>query len=208
VLNRTGLLPEDPQHGRPPTALDAADLDERPLPEAAYRRLWGRFAGSEEAFYRRAHDLVRRLTRKEFENLGGATLALRLRALRTAHAAAVARKPPPVLQRVPSLPSTRLDDGRYRLATYSEYDPLVVSDTVFRLLDEFDGTRTNGQIRTALRRGGKPVLSERALLQLYQARVLVAASAAPAGQGTVGARRSPAALPSHPTRGGGGARRL
>ena len=173
VLNRTGLPPDDPPAERSAQALGADDLDEHPLSDAEYRRLWGRFAGKEEVFYRRAHELVRRLTRKQFAAAGGATLALRQRVLQEAHASAVAKTAPPVLRRALGLASTRLDDGRYRLATYSEYDPLVVSGTVFRLLDEFDGVRTNRQIGAALRRAGKAALPSRALLQLYQARVLV-----------------------------------
>jgi hypothetical protein len=148
-------------------------VDERPPSEEEYRRLWGRFAGREEAFYDSAYRLASGLTRKGFEAAGGAPLALRLRALQKAHAAALATRAPAVLRRAPGLSSTLLDNGRYRITTYSEYDPLVVSRTVFRLLDEFDGVRTNRQIGAALRRAGKVVLPGRVLLQLYQARVLV-----------------------------------
>ena len=173
VLNRTGLFAADPPLHGAVQALDAADLDERPLPDADYRRLWGRFAGREEVFYQRAYALVRRLTRKEFEKVGGASLALRLRVLKEAHAPAVAKRVPPFLQRAPGLASTRLNDGRYRLTSYSEFDPLVVARAVFLLLEEFDGSRTNRQIGVALRRAGKAAFSERALLQLYQARILI-----------------------------------
>ena len=173
VLNRTGLPPDDlPATGDSGT-LSAGELDEHPLSEAEHRRLWGRFAGHEEDFYRRAFRLVSGLTRTEFQQTGGAPLALRLRALRKAHEAALARNAPPVLLRAPALAVTYLGGGRYRLTTYSEYDPLVVSRAVFRLLDEFDGVRTNRQIGVALRRAGKTALPGRLLLQLHQARVLV-----------------------------------
>lgn len=172
VLNRTGLLPDDTA-SRESASLSAADLDERPLPDAEYRLLWGRFAGHEEAYYRRALRLVLGLTRGQFRALGGAPLALKLRALRQAHAAALAKVAPPVLQRAPALAATHLGDGRYRITTYSDYDPLVISRTVLQLLDEYDGLRTNRQIAGALRRAGKPTLPAGALLQLYQARVLV-----------------------------------
>jgi hypothetical protein len=173
VLNRTGLLPDDSPASGSSANLSVEDLDERPPPETEYRRIWGRFAGHEEAFYRRALLLVRGLTRRRFEDLGGAPLALRLRALRRAHAAALAGTAPQVLLRAPALASTRLGDGRYRLTTYSDFDPLVVSHAIFRLLDEFDGVRTNRQVNAKLRRSGKAPLPGRTLLQLYQARVLV-----------------------------------
>jgi hypothetical protein len=173
VLDRTGLPPDDLPGGGDSGALSAGELDERPVSEAEYRRLWGRFAGHEEDFYRRAFRLVSGLTRKEFQEAGGALLALRLRALRKAHATALARSAPPALRRAPSLAATHVGGGRYRLTTYSEYDPLVVSRAVFLLLDEFDGERTNRQIGAALRRAGKTVLPGRLVLQLHQARILV-----------------------------------
>ncbi len=123
------------------TGLTAMELDEtRDLEHE--RRVWGRWAGREAAFYEEAARLAARLGWAEVVQLGGSELALASTLLRAAHAELLGEAPPAHLRLNQYSVAPGADDGTVRLGAYSGLDPLEVPLRLLGCLHYFDGRPT------------------------------------------------------------------
>jgi hypothetical protein len=156
--------------------LDARALDDTPLDDESYAALWHDWAGREEELYSAAYEVTRALDRASFEQLGGIRLRLALERLdkryRDMREPAVAE----MLLKNPALRVTRTRDGSYIVVGYVGTDPLRVKKTLYDLLDDFDGRRSNAEVRSAILARGGDWISDSLLVKLYQHRILIAAS--------------------------------
>ncbi|HEU4403928.1 MAG TPA: hypothetical protein VFS43_01340 [Polyangiaceae bacterium] len=162
----------DPEGG----PLSAEDLDGAPPPEGAYRRLWGEWAGREEAFYLAAHDAVRALARADFERVMGLDGDLTLAVLERRRAAALSPALPERLRFNPDATVKWLDDGSVALGAYSGYDAVALPGEAYALLVAFRGDEPVKAVRERLRQTRGADLDDEVLLVLYRHRVLVDAA--------------------------------
>ena len=160
---------EDPANG----PLSAEDLDERPLPENDYRKLWGAWAGREASFYEACFKEVSALSSADLARMLGLDGTIELAALERRHSAATAGRLPRTLRFNPSATVKRLRGGSVALGAYSEYEALALPGAAYHLLVAFDGTEPVDAVRQRLRRAHAADLDESVLLALYQQRVLV-----------------------------------
>lgn len=153
--------------------LDDRDLDDAPPSDAAYAALWRDWLGREEQLYSEAYDLVQKLDRKTFEELGGVLQRLDLDRLSNRHRDMREPKLPEALLRNPSMRVTRNADGSYILMSYIGTDPIRVQKKVYELLDSFDGRQSNAEVRTAILMTAGFWISDSLLTKLYHYRILV-----------------------------------
>lgn len=156
-----------------PAEVTAEELDRLPLPGAAYRARWGRWAGREEACFREAHRLVSALSPAQAEAIGGARARAHLARVEASYRALVQPRLPARLRRNPELKVLR-EAGGYLLEGYSALDPSRVGEALYAALDAFDGRET-GAVKQGLRAQGRPAPSAELLQALHHHRVLVAA---------------------------------
>ena len=143
------LLPFQATPDAPP--LGAGDFDGRPDP-AAYRRIWGRWAGRERQFYRAAGQAVGRLSWSEALQLGGAEAQLAVTLARRAYGRLRSNDLPARLRARPVqvLPDP---DGAV-VWTYSPIDPLRLSPALLEVLPWFDGRPTRSVLQAIRKERG------------------------------------------------------
>ncbi len=156
-----------------PAEVTAEELDRLPLPAAAYRARWGRWAGREEACFRETHRMVSALSPAQAEAIGGARARAHLALVEARYRALVQPRLPARLRRNPELKVLR-EAGGYLLEGYSALDPSRAGDALYGVLDAFDGRGTEAVLRS-LRAQGRRVPSEALLRALHHHRVLVTA---------------------------------
>jgi hypothetical protein len=152
--------------------LEPHELDREPAPQRIREKIWGRWMGREEALYREAHAVVRRLAPADVERLGGIDLTIRLRHLESLHAELKARTVPERMRRNPAIRVT--PDGRTHctLVTYSQIDPTRLRREVYELLDYFDGGPLP-EVQHRIREERGVTLSDELLVRLYRHSLLV-----------------------------------
>ncbi len=172
ALLELGFEPEQAL-GQGSTEVTPEELDRLPLPVAAYRARWGRWAGREEACFREIRGLVSALSPARVEAIGGARARAHLALVEARYRALVQPRVPARLRRNPELKVLR-EAGGFLLEGYSALDPSRVGDALYAALDDFDGRETDA-VRLGLRAQGRPAPSPALLRALYHHRVLVAA---------------------------------
>jgi len=156
-------------------ALDARDLDDGPLPDAAYAAMWGPWAGREEAFYVAAYDMVRTLDRPGFTSLVGIEHTIAVDRLARRHEAIVHPVLSDPLVRNPTLRVDRVPDGSYVLTAGDVGESTRLRGEIYRLLDVFDGRRSTSEIRARVKAETGYGVSDSFLTALYQHQILIGA---------------------------------
>jgi hypothetical protein len=138
------LFPVEDSSGEPPLRVD--ELDGRRDP-ARHARLWGRWAGREQEFFRACAGIVDGLSWNDVRALGGAPLRLVEDLARQAHRALLDETVPQVL-RVGPFQVLASDGESMRVASYSPFDPLELPRALADLLHRFDGRRVEHVLGT------------------------------------------------------------
>jgi Fe-S-cluster containining protein len=169
------LLPEyvlDKRDTADPPPLTGADLDDQPPSDKDYGALWGDWAGREETFYRRCHEIVLGLDRAAIERILGIDGTLALAVLERRHQAAIEDVLPATLTFDHNATVRWLPDNVVALGAYSDLDALALDASAYQLLVAFDGTKSVHAVRQQLRNEKQADLSDDVLLQLYRHRIL------------------------------------
>lgn len=155
-----------------PEPLSARDLDDVALPDAAYAKLWGEWAGREEELYGRCHTLVAALSAQDVEHILGIDGKVAVAVLERRVDAATRDVLPDTLTFNPNATVRWLPENVVALGAYSDLDALALDGSAYALLVAFDGTRSVSAVRAALREEKQADLSDAVLLALYRHRVL------------------------------------
>jgi hypothetical protein len=125
----------------PRSGPDVSELDGE-IDWATYHRLWGEWAGREADFYRACARLVEGLGWDEVEMVCGSRARILAELVRDAHGHLGSEAIPERL-RVRDFKLDGFEKGRYRVTAYSEFDPLLLSESLTRVLRYFDGRPTD-----------------------------------------------------------------
>jgi hypothetical protein len=117
--------------------MDATDLGAA-IPEAAYRKQWGRWVAREAEFYRACAELVRPLGWDDVTRICGPRLGILSRLVRDRYRKLTSDEAPDC-PRVGLIQIERMVGGKYSAVTYSPYDPLNISPELAAVLPHFDG---------------------------------------------------------------------
>jgi hypothetical protein len=118
-----------------------------------YRKLWGEWAGREAEFYRACAALVDPLTWPRVESICGPRVRVLAGLVRDAYENLMSDAIPDRLK----LGSVRLAgavEGKLRISTYSEYDPLLIPQELASALRYFDGRPTEDALAAILSEEG------------------------------------------------------
>lgn len=115
---------------------------------------WKTWLGKEDAYFRRAAELVEPLTWPQVQELVGAALQPQLDALRDAYAGL--RDGIPARLRLGAVRVCHRDEARSRVVTYLDTDALELPTELLDLLPRFDG-RPTGEVLAELRAAGVEV---------------------------------------------------
>lgn len=129
----------------------AADLG-GPQNEREHRRLWGRYAGREEAFFEACGRLASRLSWPQVRALGGAEIELALDVVRHARAETDATTLPRAV-RLGAFTVAASTAESVDCTTTNAFDPLSIPRALFERLHFFDGRPTR-EVLAALKRDG------------------------------------------------------
>ncbi|HUR34476.1 MAG TPA: hypothetical protein VM032_11825 [Vicinamibacterales bacterium] len=149
ALRHAGNRDADTRH-----AVKAPDLGGTP-DTAAARRLWGRFAGREIAFYEACARLVEPLSWADLRRIGGVEIDVAADLAREAFGQLCSLDVPPTLWMGP-LHVLRSDADAVECTTYSAFDPLSIPRALFDVLPVFDGRPTRKALAAA-REAGVPI---------------------------------------------------
>jgi Fe-S-cluster containining protein len=169
------LAPELEEPAVAAGTLTLEDLEERAPSPADYAAAWGAWAGREAEFYERCYEVVSALDRDRFEALVGDDGAKGLLSdVEARHTAAVA---PALAERLALNPELALHrvDGGVIVTTYSRYEPMMLSDALYEVLQQLDGGERVADVLERLRRDHDIELPDGLLLSLQQMRVVVPA---------------------------------
>jgi hypothetical protein len=106
-----------------------------------YRRLWGNWGGREIEFYQACARLVESLTWRQVEEKCGPRVGILSGLVRDAYTHLASSAMPERL-RMKQVCFTGFREGNYKVTTYSEYDPLLMSERLVPVLRYFDGRPT------------------------------------------------------------------
>lgn len=167
------IMPEYEE--QPAAGMTVEDLEDRPPGPKAYSALWKGWEGREEDLYVASYRLVTSLTRRQFDAIaGGDELARRADVMEAAYHAVMRPSLPARLAPNPDMGEKRLDSG-VLVRTYSHYEPLLLTEGLREVVQEFSAKETVSEVRARLARDAGVDVPEDLLLALYQMRVLVAA---------------------------------
>jgi hypothetical protein len=161
-----------------PGGMTLEDLEDR-RPDA-YPSFWGAWQGREEAFYRGCHDHVAGLDRAAVEAIAGDEGRARLARVIDSHGRMVEPLLPERLMLDLDL-VTQATPGGVLVATYCDYDPLVLSVPLHEVLRQFTDRETVAETRARLLAEDGTEIPDDLLVMLHQMRVLVVPDAEPAG---------------------------
>lgn len=153
--------------------LDENDLDEKAMPDTAYKAAWREWYGREKEFYETAYAMVQKLDRETVEHLGGFDLRIHEQRIARLRDSIAAPELPKALIRNPGIVLKRQPNGRYLLSSYSAFDPISLSKEVYELLYEFDGLKTVEQTVADIRETRQLTLSEELICALFKQQVLI-----------------------------------
>ena len=152
--------------------LTVEELDEKPLGNKDYRLLWGEWEGREEDFYKDTFKIIRDISSIDFERITGISQTVMLEELKQSYKKIMNNEPPGILKRNPKLQVKSRGEDSVILICYSPFDPVEVPNSVYEMLDSFDGKRTNEDVFSMLLEQGKKIPDEELLLYLYRLRIL------------------------------------
>jgi len=152
--------------------LSSLEIDEKKSDQKTYEGVWGKWAGKEEEFYRETYSIVKGLNRQRFKSLSGIVGEVLLRDVMKKWQKIMRPILPAVLKRNPRLIVEKTGDDEYTLIAYSGFDPVTVSGRVYRMIDFFDGKKTNKEVCGEVLKRTKTEPSHELLLSLFQMRVL------------------------------------
>jgi len=113
-----------------------------------YRKLWGEWAGREAGFYRACAALVESLSWERVESICGPRVRVLAGLVRDSYENLLSDAIPERLK-LSSFRLTGLGEGTLRIASYSEYDPLLMPHKLASVLHYFDGRPTT-DVRAAI----------------------------------------------------------
>jgi hypothetical protein len=151
--------------------LEVSDLEESPLPEEEYSKLWGEWAGREMEFYKRSFEIIESLTPQKFEEICGLYQRVFLMALEQKRIEIIDPKIPDVLVRNPDLKSMPL--GQDRHIVKSEIGFFVIQNSLFEVLDLFDGKRTRAEISEIIRERWNDTLRDDLLIPMFLNKIII-----------------------------------
>jgi Fe-S-cluster containining protein len=149
------------------------ELEDRSPSEADHQALWGAYAGREEELYLQAYERVRGLDRAGFQAiLADDEYARREAQMTDAHATLTSPRLPVRLVPRSDLVA-RPADGGVLVTTYSRYEPLLLTEALYDVVQAFGGEGTVAEVRERLLRDEGLDVPEELLHGLHQYRVLV-----------------------------------
>jgi hypothetical protein len=154
-----------------PPGLSVEELEDRPLDPEIYAETFGSWAGREEEYYRRCHEVIEALDPAELPALVDADQPVRLERLIDAHKKASAPSLPERLILAEDLKTRPVEGGSVVLG-YSRYEPVFVSDALYEVLRTLRADEPVAALQARLRSDGVELPSE-LLVSLHQLRVLV-----------------------------------
>lgn len=153
--------------------LTLQDLEDAPPLAADYAALWGAWVGREEALYLAAYERVRGLDREGFRAMiADAEYATRAAGMTEARARLTSTALPERLAPNPTL-GRRAVEGGLLVSTYSRYEPLLLSEALYEVVQAFGGGGTVAEVRARLLADEGLDVPEELLRGLHQYRVLV-----------------------------------
>jgi hypothetical protein len=131
---------------------DVSELDGKvDLPR--YRKLWGEWAGREASFYRACAALVEPLSWERVESICGVRTRVLAGLVRDGYENLLSNAIPERLK-VKSLRLAGIAEGTLRIASYSEFDPLLMPQKLALVLHYFDGRPTEDALAAILSEQG------------------------------------------------------
>ena len=120
-----------------------------PLDAARYRAVWGAWEGREKEFYRASAELVAPLDWDAVLGICGPAVRVLLGLVRDAYDHLVSDAIPERL-RLGSVALTHAAGGKFRVVSYSPYDPVMVPEELVSALGTFDGRPTEDALTAIL----------------------------------------------------------
>lgn len=137
--------------GLDPDAAGRPDVSELggPLDSARYREVWGEWEGREREFYRACAKLVEPLDWDEVLGICGPSVRVLAQLVRDAYEHLASEAIPERL-RLGSVALASAENGKYRVMSYSPYDPVMVPEQLVGALSYFDGRPTEDALTAIL----------------------------------------------------------
>jgi hypothetical protein len=146
ALRHTAGRASDAQHG-----VKASDLGGA-RDAGATRRLWGRYAGREIAFYEACARIVEPMSWDEVRRIGGIEVDVAADLARQSYGDVMSLDLPAALH-VGPMNVIRSDASAVECTTYSNFDPLSIPRALFDILHVFDGRSTRKALAAAREAG-------------------------------------------------------
>jgi hypothetical protein len=135
-------------HSRPQVSDLGGDRDWEP-----YRRLWGDWAGKEVEFYQACANLVESLTWPQVLEKCGPRVGIIAGLVRDAYTHLDSAAIPGHLK-ASKVSLSNFHAGKYRITTYNNFDPLLISERLAMVLRYFDGRPTEEALQNILAERG------------------------------------------------------
>jgi Fe-S-cluster containining protein len=164
------IAPELEEPVVPHLTLTMDDLEDRP-PER-YAQIWGAWHGREAELYARCHEVISALDRNAFVRIvDDADL---LAELERRYAAATA---PALAERLVLNPEISIQpiEGGVMVSTYSRYEPMMLSEPLYAVLQQFSAAERTDEVLARLKREHEVELPDGLLVSLQQMGVVVPA---------------------------------
>jgi hypothetical protein len=170
----TAVDPDVIEPDMPMNKLTQEDLEDRPPPSETYERWWRGWVGREEEFYKECTARVQALTADELTALVGED-GRELLAVVTEHYQAVTEPHlAPRLQLNPDMPvNPAAADGSVAVIPYSRYDPLVLTQDLYLVLQQFSGREDVSEVIARIFREHEVEVPEALVLSMQQFGVMV-----------------------------------
>ncbi|MBU51169.1 MAG: hypothetical protein CL920_20980 [Deltaproteobacteria bacterium] len=148
-------------------------LEERPMPDDEYSKIWGEWAGKEEAFYRACYDAACALTKQDFDNIMQEELDETLPQLAHLYNKVTSPTLPQFLIPHPELTIQQMNDELSLFVAYSRYDPVLLPKEVEDLIQAFSAEETVQETLQRLYDEQEIEVEEAFLIGLHQLRILI-----------------------------------
>jgi hypothetical protein len=154
------MTARSPERARPP--LPAALVDRGHRREESYARIWDEWRGREIEFFIQCAKLVTDLSWNDVLAISGPKAQAYARLTKQAYGRLISEEIPPKLK-VGAFTLVQIENGKTRIKTLSDTDPIDVSNVVMDLLQYFDGRPTE-EVLDAIARE-KELILDRSLVR-------------------------------------------